>query len=326
MFRYVLAVVVGVWATGAASAGSWADAMFEDLSKDFGSVPRGPTLSFPFRFTNNTGKPVHVAGVRVSCGCVSASAVDLNVGPGESSAIQANMDTRRFMGMKNVTIYVTFDQPHWEEVRLWVQANGRDDITVSPEAFLLGRSKRGSSPSGTVTVTFTGDGRSQIVEVQRESNYVETSLQELRRGAGDVSYQITATVRSDAPVGKWYSDVWLKTNNASMPRVRIPLTVEIESNLNLSSTAVSLGQVKPGAEAQRKIVLRGIDPFRITKIQGTDDQLTVSDSTPESKAVHVLTLTFKPKAAGELNRKLKVQTDLKENSDIEFEARAIVGQ
>src|SRR5581483_1743805 len=153
---------------------------------------------------------------RVSCGCVSAQALQQDIAPGESSAIQANMDTRRFLGLKNVTIYVTFDQPHWEEVRLWVQANGRDDITVSPEAFTLGRAKRGSSPSGSVTVTFLGDGQSQILEVQRESNYVQASIQELRRDANEVSYQLTASVRPDAPVGKWYSDVWLKTNNPSM--------------------------------------------------------------------------------------------------------------
>jgi hypothetical protein len=326
MFRYGLVLVASVWLAASASAGSWADAMFEDLSKDFGTVPRGPTLSYAFRFTNNTEKPIHVAGVRVSCGCVSASALDQYVAPGESSAIQATMDTRRFVGLKNVTIYVTIDQPHWEEVRLWVQANGRDDITVSPEALALGRSKRGSSPTRSVTVTFLGDGQSQIVEVQRESNYVQTNVRELRRDGGEVSYQLMASIRPDAPVGKWYSDVWLKTNNASMPRIRVPLTVEIDAPLNVSSVAVTLGSVKPGAETERKIIVRGNNPFRITKVEGTDDQLTVSDSTPGSKAVHVLTLTFKPKAAGELNRKLKVLTDLKEDGEIEFEAKAVVSQ
>ena len=37
--------------------------------------PRGPTLNHPFRITNQTGQPVHIASVRVSCGCVSANAL-----------------------------------------------------------------------------------------------------------------------------------------------------------------------------------------------------------------------------------------------------------
>ncbi|HLN33316.1 MAG TPA: DUF1573 domain-containing protein [Gemmataceae bacterium] len=325
MFRWSLALFVGLWLAASASAGSWADAMFEDLAKDFGSVPRGPAVTHPFRLTNSTGQTVHISGVRVSCGCTSAQVLRDTLAPGESTAIQATMDTHRFVGIKNVTIYVTFDQPQWEEVRLWVQANGRDDITVSPEAFALGRAKRGSSPSASVTIAFL-DGQSQILDVQRESNYVQTTLKEVRREAGNVAYQLTATVRPDAPVGKWFSDVWLKTNNPAMPRVRVPLNVEIESGLNVSPPAVTLGDVKPGGEAARKVIVRGTNPFRITKVQGTDDQLSVRDNTPESKTVHVLTVTFKPKAAGDLTRKLKVFTDLKEDGEIEFEAKALVSK
>jgi hypothetical protein len=298
--------------------------MFTELSKDFGSVPRGPTLVHPFRLTNNTGSPVHISGVRVSCGCVNASALDTYLAPGQSTAIQAHMDTRRFFGTKVVTIYVSFDQPHWEEVRLWVQANSRDDLLVSPEAFALGQAKRGSVPSASVTVTFTGNSQWQITGIERGSNYILTTLQELRRDSVVVSYQLTASVRGDAPVGKWYTDVWLQTNNPALPRVRVPLTVEIESALSISPTAVNLGQLKPGAEEERKVIVRGIVPFRIMNVEGTDDELTVRDSTSASKSVHVLTVRLKAKTAGQLDRRLKVVTDLKEEGELEFQARAQV--
>jgi hypothetical protein len=326
MFRNGLIVFASLCLAAPASAASWADAMFDELSKDFGSVPRGPALTHPFRLTNNTGKPVHIAGVRVSCGCVTASATKTDLEPGESTSIQAHMDTRRFFGIKSVTVYVQFDQPHWEEVRLWVQANSRDDINVTPEAFSLGQARRGTTPSGTVTVTFLGNGLSEITEVQRESNYIQASLKELRRDADAVSYQVTASIRADAPVGKWYSDLWLKTNNPSIPKVRLPLTVEIESALSFSPSNVNLGQVKSGAESERKVIIRGVKPFRITKVQGTDKQLTVKDSTDASKPVHVLTVTLKPTKTGDFTRKLKVITDLKEEGEVEFEAKAQVVQ
>ena len=125
MLRYILVLGAGLCLVVPVWAGSWADAMFQERSADFGSVPRGPTLAHPFRLTNNTGRPVHISSVRVSCGCVSASAQDTVLAPGQSTAIQAYMDTRRFLGSKGVTIYVSFDQPDRAEVRLWVQANSR---------------------------------------------------------------------------------------------------------------------------------------------------------------------------------------------------------
>src|SRR5262249_39670061 len=157
--------------------------------------------------------------------------------------------------------------PHREEVRLWIHANGREDVVVTPEAFALGQAKRGSMPSASVTVTFAGNGQWQITEVERESNYIKTALRELQRDVAEVTYQVTASVRADAPVGKWYTDLWLKTNNPATPRVRVPLTVEIESALSISPNALHLGQIKAGTEEQRKVIVRAIKPFRVTRVE-----------------------------------------------------------
>ena len=38
MLRYTLVLAAGLWAAGTSSAGTWADGLFEELSKDFGCV------------------------------------------------------------------------------------------------------------------------------------------------------------------------------------------------------------------------------------------------------------------------------------------------
>jgi hypothetical protein len=323
MFRFGFVVLVGLAATGPVAAAAWADGMFDELSKDFGSVPRGPVLTHPFRVTNNTGSPVHIASIRVSCGCTTVTAEQTMLAPGESTVLLAQMDTRRFSGIKNVTIYVQFDRPRGEEVRLWVQANGRDDITVTPDTLVFGRIKRATSPTATVSLTLLR-GQWQVLGVQSESNYVQTALTVQHRDMAEVAYQLTARLRSDAPVGKWYTDLWVKTNNPSMPRIRVPLTVEIESALSVSPGTVVLEQVKAGTEAERKVIVRGVKPFRITEIKGTSPEMSVQDSTADSKPVHVLTVTVKSARLGELNRKFRVLTDLPGEGDIEFSARATV--
>jgi hypothetical protein len=323
MRRYGLLVVVFFVSAGQATA-SWADGLFDELSRDFGSVPRGPTVTHPFRLVNSTKQMVRIAGVRVSCGCTTARAVQTTLAPGQETAIVVQMDTRRFSGSKSVTVYVTFDLPRFEEVRLWVQANSRDDVIVTPDGLGFGRVKRGASPTTSVTISFLGSTDYAIEEVRCDSNYVKPACKVIRRENGEVSYQLSATMRGDSPPGKWFTDLWLTTNSPTMPRLRIPLTVEIEAALSISTNKVALGKVRAGTETDRKVVIRGVRPFRITGIRGTDDQVSVRDSSPDSQRVHVLTVTLRPASAGEITRTIRVHTDLKTGGDIEFTAQANV--
>ena len=175
-----------------------------------------------------------------------------------------------------------------------------------------------------MSISFIGNGNWQITGVKSDSNYVLPTLNLVRRDPADVTYTLTAKLRSDTPPGRWYTDVWLTTNNPSTPRVRIPLTVEVESALTVSPSTVALGQIKTGQQSERRVIVRGVSPFRITKIEGTDNNLTVRDSATEAKMVHVLTVTLQPSQPGDINRTLRVITDLPQEGVIEFNARAQV--
>jgi hypothetical protein len=322
MLRCGLVVAAGLWSVGPALSATWADALFEEFSKDFGSVPRGPTQTHYFRVVNNTRVPVVMSSIRVSCGCVSADALKGRLEPGESTHIVARMDTTRFTGTKSVTIYVQFSQPAFEEVRLWVQANGRNDFAVTPDTLAFGQLKRGGTPTASVLLAFYGNTGVQISEAKCESNYIQTRVQEVRRLDSEVTYQVTAQLRADAPVGKWYTDVWLKTNDPGMPPIRVPLTVEIESALSINPETVALGQVKTQTESERRVIVRGVKPFKIPQVQGTDDRLLVRVDNAQAKPVHVLTIKLKAGDPGELNRTLSVVTDLDDDNKIDFHVSA----
>jgi hypothetical protein len=323
MVRYSLGFVVLLALAGQARA-TWAEAMFDELSRDFGSVPHGSTQVHAFRLVNNTGATVRINDIRVSCGCTVARALTSVIGPGQETAIVATMDTRRFYNAKNVTIYVKFDQPRSEEVRLWVQANSRDDVSFSSDGITFGRIKRGTSQAANIRVTFRSDGTTRVEEARGESNYISPTFKVVSKNAGEVTYEISANVRSDIPAGKWYTDIWLKTNNPNMPKLRVPVTIEVEAALSVNPNIVALGQVKAGTELDRKIILRGITPFRITAISGTDGQIRVEETNSESKTVHVLTVTLSPLQAGQLERLIRVHTDLQNGGDIEFNAQVDV--
>jgi hypothetical protein len=322
MFRIVCTWALLLAAAGSARADNWADGLFEEKSFDFGAVPRGQTLTHPFRVVNKTDKTVQIDLVRVSCGmCSAARALQSTLAPGQETVIVAQMFTSRFASIKDITIYVRFSQPSVAEARLTIQANSRDDLSFNPESLAFGKVKKGEAPTASMTVTFYGTS-AQILEAKSDSNYVQINIKEARRDIGDANFQLDAKIRPDTPAGKWYTDIWLKTNNPAIPKLRVPLTVEIEAALSISPKAVSLGEVKAGTEADRKVIIRGATPFKITKITGTDDQVQVREAKAESKSVHILTVTLRPNAVGELQRTLRVHTDLQASSEIEFQAIA----
>ncbi len=324
MLRNLFTAVIFLGLVGSAPAASWADQLFQEVSKDFGSVPRGPALSHSFLVKNTTANVIHISTLRVSCGCVTATAERSLLQPGEETFIIARMDTTRFLGVKSVTIFVHFDQPRNEEVRLWVRANGRDDVMLTPESLAFGQVKRGITPTATARVTFQGNGTIRILGATAESNYIQATVRELSRGPNEAAYEVTAKLRADTPVGRWFTDVWLALDNPSIPRVRVPLTVEIESPLSVSPPQVALGDVKVGVEVERRVIVRGIKPFRVTAIKGTDALLSVRDSADGSKPVHVLTIHYKADQPGDFSRSLQILTDLDSNSSIDVQASAHV--
>ena len=324
MLRYSFVLLAGFWAASPALAAGWADGLFDGMSKDFGSVPHGQNLIHNFRITNNTKDPINISNIRVSCGCVSATANRGFLNPGEETTLVAKMDSSRFFGVRTVTIFVQFDRPGFDEVRLWVQANSRSDFALAPDQLAFGQVKRGSSPSASVSITFYGNVGTKITEVKSETNYIKPIVQETRRQDGEVSYQVSASMRPDTPVGKWYTDVWVKTNDPSMPQIRVPLTIEIESALSVSPEVISLGGVKMGTESEKKVIVRGVKPFKVTGLETGDPELTVKDSSHEAKTVHVLTVKLKPAKPGEFARTVRVLTDLKEDSQTDFRVTAQV--
>jgi len=226
MLRYSLAALFLL--SGAPLWANFPDGVLDERVRDFGVVPRGQQLVHYFRLVNNTDQPLHIYNVRVSCGCTTARALSNTIAPGQESAIWANMDSRRFLGHKAVTIYVSFDQPRYEEARLVVQAFSRDDIVFSPDAITLGKVHQGESRSGTMNLTFY-NGQAQATEVTAESAFLQPTVKEVKRTPTETTYQVTASVLPKTPAGVWFTDIWVTTNVPGAPKLRVPVTVEVDA-------------------------------------------------------------------------------------------------
>ncbi len=322
-FRWLFSFVL-ISACGSANAAGWAEGLFQELNKDFGSVPRGPALVHQFKIKNNTSETISISGVRVSCGCVSASVAKSQILPNEETFVLTSMDSTRFSGSKSVTVYVSFDKPRYDEVRLLVQAYGRNDFAVSPEKFDFGQIKRGKANEVKTTLRFYGFPNLEIVDAKTESNYVKAKFNLIKREGNDVIYEAFAIIRADIPVGKWFSDILFTTNSSGIQFVRVPLNVEVESILSVNPPYLSLGKIKMGDTSERKIVVRGSQPFTILSLDGLDGGWSVKELSKEKKEVHIVTLIFKANLEGDLKHKMTIKTDIPEGGDIQLNTTVFV--
>jgi hypothetical protein len=300
-----------------------AEAYFDERAHDFGAAPRGPQLVHYFRFTNNGKETLAISGVRVSCGCVTASAQATQVKSGEKSYIAVSMDTRRFSGHKAVTIYVQFTSPRYEEIALQVQANSRDDFSIYPETMAFGSVRKGSSSKSSVQVTLVGDPRWEVKGVSADSNYVKPSAKLVKRNGAEITFEISANLRPDLPVGKWYTDVWIETNNSSLAKVRIPLTVDVSPAITATPAIVELGDVKMGDSSEQNLLIKSDKPFKIKGVRGTDEELTITGIGDEAKAVHVLKIALAPRKEGAVVRSFEIVTDDSDEPAVTIPIRAM---
>jgi hypothetical protein len=289
--------------------------LFTDKVADFGVSPKGTVLVHYFRFTNTTKETLTLGTPRVSCGCTSAVCSKQQVAPGETAAVVAYMDTRRIPNpnvTKSVLVYVPFLAPTQEEVTLRVQTVTRDDLMMSPDVLAFGDVKAGEGKTLSTKVTFMSDPNWKVTEATSTGNFVKVDFKEDSRNGSLVTYEVTARLEKDCPVGNWISDINLKTSNQAVAKLRIPVTVNVTQAVAVTPNSASFGDLSLGKAAEKTITIKSGKPFKIIEVKGTDDQLKATVDKVEASPVHTIVLAANPKTAGGFTRTVEVVTDSKE--------------
>jgi hypothetical protein len=309
MLRYLSVWAVLLVFTSSSLAEENTAVTFEEAVKDLGGAPRGTKLLHQFKFTNTQSQPVHIAGVRTSCNlCTKAWPLKEDIAPGETSYIAVQIDTMQYSGYREFSIYVTFDRPFFTESRLLLKTTSRDDISISPDALHFGIVRLGSAPTAEVILQHRGLSNWTITGVENDNAFLQPKFDRLPNNPN--GYKLSVRLREDTPAGMWHASLGIVTNDPTTPRLRIPLSVEIQGLLAVTPQTLNLGRLNSD-KVERRVVVRGAKPFRITGIEGADGVLAVEPPGDEAKLAHVLKITYSGRGdSGELLKKLRILTDL----------------
>ena len=300
MFRSILTVFAMASAISAVSAVepgqakvNWPDNAFLVKNHDFGTVAVAAKTEFRFPVYNPYTQPMHLRSIRRSCGCTTPIIETEYIQPGQTGSILARFNTGTFRGKKGATLTVVVDQPFFSEVHLRVDGYIRSDMVFHPGSIDFGKINQGESATKTTRVLYAGRSDWDIVDVQSNVPWLVPSKKLQSKGGGRTDYQLTVSVREDAPKGAFQNEIIVITNDTKRPRVPFGVTGNVESPLTIAPQAIAFGSVKPGQKVEKRLIIKGAQPFTIESItcQGWDVTFPQGQV---AKTVHIVPATFMP--------------------------------
>ena len=308
------------------AAQEWAEKMFTTRSHDFGHIARDAKAEFAFEFSNLYLEDVHIASVRVSCGCTTPRIEKDTLKTYEKGAVIAHINSDRFLGNQGATITVTIDEPQYAQVQLQVKVYVESDLILEPSSAAFGNVGQGSSAMRTVSVRYTRDTEWQIVNVRSDKPYLKGKVTETSREDDEVNYDLEVTLGKDAPIGYLKESIWLVTNDRRVPEIPVPVEGHVQADMSVSPSSLFLGAVQPGQSITKNIVVRGKQPFRIASIRG--DCKCVQATVPKSqapKSLYLIPITFTAgEKAGKVTTNVLIQMDASQTV-LKVPAYAVVG-
>lgn len=308
----VLAALISAVTSSLASGQEWARKMFTETTHDFGAVARGAETVHQFVIENKFVEDVHIAGVRASCGCTTPSISKATLKTWEKGAILARFNTDRFMGRKGATVTVTIDKPFFAEVQLSVTGYIRPDVVFNPGVVNFGSVDQSSGSDRRVQVSYAGRSNWTITDVLSANKALEVRLNDPARIGNKVTYDMDVHLKPGAEAGFFKDTLTLVTNDGRNSRLTLSMTGTVRSSLTISPSRLSLGELQPGQQVTKKVIVQSQNPFTVQAIDvGGQKSGFVAEMPPAvAKKVHVIPITFRSNKAGQIEQQIAIDTNV----------------
>lgn len=300
-----------VFHSSSAHADGWAAKMFEGkTSHNFGTVPRGAQLSHRFEIRNVFAVPLEITQVRSSCGCATGKASKTALKPNERGYIDISMDGRRFQGEKTLTIYVTVGPKFISTAELKISATNRGDIVFNPNQVDFGVVSGSKPITKTIDIEYAGQLDWKIQQIVTEGTPFEAKVRQLYRRPGQIGYQVTVSFTPGSETGPIKKDLIVKTNDSSIPSFPILVEAMVQVPLSVTPANLDVGALTRGTPVEKRVIVRGSNPFRIERIDGAGTQVkVVGIQSNTERTLHTVTLQIQDNRVGAINQQIGFMTD-----------------
>ncbi len=303
---------------------------FAEKEKDFGVTAYGPSLVHYFPIKNTTKQKVTMGTPRIQCGCVAANLMQATLEPGETTYLQAIMNTAKIPttqlnGPKGVTVSVPFTSPTFEEVVVTVKCVCRTDLIWSTsDGVTFGTVTKGKGATAKVEVTLFNHPSWEVSKITSSGAFVKAEAKVTKKTSNTVAYELTCTLDPKCPAGSWMSELTVETNAPGVEKMRVPVTVTVEQKIAATPGVADLGAVAVGGAKSLDVTLTGKEAFKVLEVKGGDATVIVTTKTDGARLQHTLHVELKADTAGALKKDITITTDSKDQPEVILPVSATV--
>ena len=234
-------------------------------SFDFGDMKQQQTKTGIVTVTNEGAAMLHILDVKADCGCTVPTLTNNNLGPGESTEIEIQFNSKKFNGTVIKAVNITSNDPINAVIDIVIKANVHASLLVDPVSQRVGFSRSLKGQTLTKSVTFTAvDAPNLEIQAQKtRKGLFEVNTINGFEGNPQVSV-LEITVPADMEPGRHRDNVRVKTNLEDMPTVDIETQAWITQSLTVSPEQVSFRYKKSFMQTIR------VSPFE----KGTEYKVT----------------------------------------------------
>ncbi|MCB9462486.1 MAG: DUF1573 domain-containing protein [Candidatus Eisenbacteria bacterium] len=228
---------------------------FETREHFFGEVSQGEHVEYTFEFQNGGTDTLKVEQVESSCGCTAVAPRDRAIAPGASSGIQVVFHTRDYKGERSQVVAVYTNDPTEPRVDLVVHATVMPLIQSADDWLDFGEVTVGTKKTVGTLVTADPGTDFEILGFEGDKDLVDWNV--VPASAPDkIAYRVEATLRKDAPIGRFSERVLMKVKHPAKEEERIGIRGHVFSYFLIDDPRVEFHTVKSGRTVSRSLEIR----------------------------------------------------------------------
>jgi hypothetical protein len=291
----------------------------DPMSFDFGDMKQQETRTVMVTVTNEGAALLRIEDVKADCGCTVPTLTNNTLGPGESTQIEIQFNSKKFHGTVIKTVNITSNDPVNPLVDVMIKANVHTPLIIDPASQRVGFSQSTQGQVLTKSVTFTAVDLPKLEIQAAKTRQGMFQVETVNGFGGDPQVSVlNITVPADMKPGRHRDNVRVKTNVPDMETVDIEMQAWVTQDLTASPEQVSFRYKQDFMQTIRVAPFEKGTVFKVTgaEIDLPEISVEVLETIPNQETKVILTGApisgtdpRAQKANGQIKGTLTIRTD-----------------
>lgn len=335
---------------------------------EFGQMDNRQVVEHTFVLTNKGDEDLHITQVKPACGCTAAALAKNVLVPGDSVDLRVGLSLKDTKGQHRKEIAIESNDPRNPKLVLMMVGEATSPVTVSPSHLLFGEVSPASSASSGQVAEFSSQRANQPdstmsgklirhvmvtledqlplrvtrTEILSDHHHAGEDINDARwaaaveennassENAGDSGvFRVRVELTPGTSLGQARTTVRLHTDNADYPRIDIPVSAVVISDINVSPQSIVLMESNASPVTRYVMVTLGQNrqetDFQIIKVTPPLPEIGV-EVRPMGRRGYRIKLADMIPTPDMADTKVVIETNIESMRRIEIPVRVMASQ